>query len=60
MGSDQEKEVGDLAGRDALNERRQYERRAGKERRGSLRWDPQAIEKERRSGTDRRQVHEYG
>lgn len=35
-------------------ERRRFERRAGTDRRGVLRWDPRANEKERRSGNDRR------
>lgn len=37
-------------------ERRQGERRAGNDRRGPLRWDPRADEKERRSGLDRRRL----
>jgi hypothetical protein len=39
---------------DTYHERRRYERRAGADRRGDLRWDPRADEKERRSGNDRR------
>lgn len=39
----------------AAVERRQAERRGGPERRGTLRWDPRAAERERRSGKDRRQ-----
>lgn len=46
-------------GRDALPERRRYERRSGVERRGSLRWDPRAPEKERRSGNDRRRREDH-
>lgn len=48
---------GDSAGNGESNdayERRQYERRSGVERRGALRWDPRAPEKERRTGDDRR------
>ena len=43
-------------GDDLYHERRKYERRAGIERRGVLRWDPRAAEKERRSGNDRRRL----
>lgn len=42
--------------RDFHGERRRYERRAGTDRRGVLRWDPRAKEKERRSGDDRRRL----
>jgi len=37
-------------------ERRRGERRSGVERRGVLRWDPRAPERERRSGKDRRRT----
>ncbi|GEM_PF-7010301 len=37
-------------------ERRRQDRRRGVDRRGSLRWDPRADEKERRSGIDRRRL----
>lgn len=43
---------------DFYYERRRYERRAGADRRGDLRWDPRAKEKERRSGNDRRRLPE--
>lgn len=39
---------------DYYHDRRRFERRAGTDRRGVLRWDPRANEKERRSGGDRR------
>jgi hypothetical protein len=41
---------------DMHQERRQDERRAGTDRRGVLRWDPRAKDKERRSGNDRRRA----
>ena len=37
-------------------ERRRGERRSGTDRRGVLRWDPRAAERERRSGRDRRRA----
>lgn len=40
------------------DERRRFERRMGADRRGPLRWDPHAQEKERRSGMDRRRFNE--
>lgn len=44
---------------DAYYERRQHDRRSGEDRRGVLRWDPRAAEKERRSGDDRRREADY-
>lgn len=59
MEEDREERVGERSyGPDAEDERRRFERRAGVDRRGPLRWDPRALEKERRSGTERRRFNE--
>ncbi|HEX7044539.1 MAG TPA: hypothetical protein VF203_07985 [Burkholderiales bacterium] len=46
----------DGGGPGGLYERRRGERRSGTDRRGVLRWDPRAAERERRSGRDRRRA----
>ncbi len=58
MGEDESSEANNLEHPPQMyHERREYARREGSDRRGPLRWDPRATEKQRRGDDDRRRLN---